>query len=96
MGLVNAPPTFQHLMQLVLQGLSWKTCLVYLDDVIVYSDNFSAHLEHLREVFDRFRAANLKLKPSKCHFAQKEVVFLRHVVSAGGLRPDSKSVEKVK
>lgn len=45
MGLVNAPPTFQHLMQLVLQGLSWKTCLVYLDDIIVYSDNFSDHLE---------------------------------------------------
>lgn len=96
MGLVNSPPTFQHLMQLVLEGLSWKTCLVYLDDIIVYSANFPAHLEHLQEVFDRLRAANLKLKPSKCHFAQKQVTFLGHVVSAGGLRPDPNNVEKVK
>lgn len=68
MGLVNAPPTFQHLMQLVLYGLSWKTCLVYLDDIIVYSPSFSVHLQHLREVLDCLRAANLKLKPLKCLF----------------------------
>lgn len=96
MGLVNAPPTFQHLMQLVLQGLSWTTCLVYLDDIIVYSPNFSVHLQHLREVLDRLRAANLKLKPSKCCFAQKEVTFLGHVVSAAGLQPDPKNIEKVR
>lgn len=60
MGLVNAPPTFQHLVQLVLQGLSWTMCLVYLDDIIVYSPNFSVHLQQL---LDRLRAANLKLKP---------------------------------
>ena len=96
MGLVNAPPTFQHLMQLVLQGLSWKTCLVYLDDIIVYSPSFSVHLEHLREVFDRIRAANLKLKPSKCCFAQQEVTFLGHVVSAAGVKPDPRNTDKVR
>lgn len=95
MGLVNAPPTFQHLMQLVLQGLSWKTCLVYLDDIIVYSPSLSVHLQHLREVLDRLRAANLKLKPSKCCFAQQEVTFLGHVVSAAGLKPDPKNIGKV-
>lgn len=96
MGLVNAPPTFQHLMQLVLQGLSWKTCLVYLDNIIVYSPSFTLHLQHPKEVFDHVRAANLKLKPSKCHFAQEEVSFLGHVVSAAGLKPDPKNIQKVR
>lgn len=62
MGLVNAPPTFQHLMQLVLHGLSWKTCLVYLGDIIVYSKSFADHIQHLREVIQSLRATNLKLK----------------------------------
>lgn len=96
MGLVNSPPTFQHLMQLVLQGLSWKTCLVYLDDIIVYSKSFTSHLLHLREVFERLRAANLKLKPSKCDFAQSQVTFLGHVVSASGVQPDPKNIDKVR
>ena len=96
MGLVNSPPTFQHLMQLVLQGLSWKTCLVYLDDIIVYSKTFSAHLLHLKEVFERLRAANLKLKPSKCDFVQSQVTFLGHVVSASGVQPDPKNIDKVR
>lgn len=96
MGLVNAPPTFQHLMQLVLHGLSWKTCLVYLDDIIVYSKSFSEHIQHLREVFQRLRAANLKLKPAKCSFAQPQVTFLGHVVSSAGLQPDGKNILKVK
>ncbi len=73
MGLVIAPPTFLHLMQLVLRGLSWKTCLIYLDDIIVYSKSFSEHIQHFREVFQRLRAANLKLKPATCSFAQPQV-----------------------
>lgn len=95
MGLVNAPPTFQHLMQLVLQGLSWRTCLVYLDDILVYSKTFTEHLLHLKEVFERLRTANLKLKPSKCDFAQPQVTFLGHVVSNTGLKPDPKNIDKV-
>ncbi|KAL1252203.1 hypothetical protein QQF64_019999 [Cirrhinus molitorella] len=96
MGLVSAPPTFQHLMQLVLHGLSWKICLIYLDDIIVYSKSFTEHIQHLREVFQHLRAANLKLKPSKCSFAQQQVTFLGHVVSAAGLQPDEKNIQKVK
>lgn len=86
----------QHLMQLVLQGLSWKTCLVYLDDIIVYGPSLSVHLQHLREVLERLRAANLKLKTSKCCFGQQEVTFLGHVVSAAGLKPDPKNIGKVR
>ncbi|KAJ0068233.1 hypothetical protein NL108_017965 [Boleophthalmus pectinirostris] len=96
MGLTNAPPTFQRLMELVLHGLHWKECLIYLDDVLVFSRTFSDHLKSLGEVFDRFRTAGLKLKARKCHLAQTEVTFLGHVVSSRGLQPDEKNLEKVR
>ena len=67
-GLNNAPATFQRLMDLLLFELKWKTCLVYLDDVIIFAHTFEEHLHHLKEVFERFREAGLKLKPSKCLF----------------------------
>ncbi|KAG1946736.1 hypothetical protein F2P79_013286 [Pimephales promelas] len=96
MGLTNAPPTFQRLMELVLRGLNWKVCLVYLDDVLVFSRTFNEHLTSLEEVFSRFRSAGLKLKGSKCHFARSEVSYLGHVVSSQGLRPDEKNLDKVR
>ena len=63
-GLTSAPATFQRLMEKVLHGLHWKTLLLYLDDVIVISQDFESHLERLEEVLKRLRGANLKLKPS--------------------------------
>ena len=67
-GLTSAPATFQRLMEKVLHGLSWRTLLLYLDDIIVIAPDFQSHLSQLREVLDRLRAAGLKLKPSKCAF----------------------------
>ena len=87
-GLTNAPPTFQRLMQRILHGLDWKICLVYIDDVIIFSKTFEEHLSRLAAVFDRLREANLKLKPSKCHFARPSVNFLGFVVSSEGILPD--------
>ena len=52
-GLCNAPATFQRLMDMVLAGLQWKNCLVYLDDIIVIGKTFIDHLANLREVFDQ-------------------------------------------
>ena len=52
-------------MEKVLQGLQWKSLLLYLDDVIVFSTDFSSHIDRLRTVLTRFRHAKLKLKPSK-------------------------------
>ena len=72
-GLCNAPSTFQRLMKSILRGLNWRTCLIYLDDVIVFSKTFDDHLNHLAEVFERFREANIKLKLSKCMFGQNKV-----------------------
>ena len=91
-----APTCFQRLMECVLRGLTWKIALIYLDDVLVYSRTFDADLEHLRLVFDRFREAGLKLKPSKCHFGQKKVKFLSHVISKDGVLPDPDKISPIK
>lgn len=86
-GLVNAPSVFSRLMSRVLQGLAWDICLVYLDDVIIFSSTFEEHLARLRQVFDRFRDANLTLKPKKSFFGQKRIKFLGHYVSSEGIEP---------
>ena len=75
-------------MSRVLHGLEWKLCLVYIDDVIIIASSLEEHLSRLHLVFKRFRQANLKLKPSQCHFAETSVNFLGFVVSANGLSPD--------
>ena len=87
-GLTNAPATFQRLMECVLAGLVPNECLIYLDDIIVFSTSFADHLTRLEAVFQCLQQAGLKLKPSKCHFARKEVKYLGHIVSAEGIKPN--------
>ena len=70
-GLCNAPATFSRLMDRVLAGLHWETCLFYLDDIIVFSSTWEEHLARLRQVFERLRHAKLKLGADKCTFAAK-------------------------
>ena len=88
-GLCNAPATFSRLMDRVLAGLHWETCLFYLDDIIVFFSTWEEHLARLREVFERLRHASLKLRADKCTFAAKEVNYLGHRVTEEGLLPDS-------
>ena len=88
-GLCNAPATFSRLMDRVLAGLHWWTCLFYLDDIIVFSSTWEEHLAQLRQVFEQLRHANLKLGAEKCTFAAKEVSYLGHQVTEEGLLPDS-------
>jgi len=83
-------------MDLALNGLNFYMCLVYLDDIIVYSATVEEHLVRLRKLFHRFRIANLKLKPSKCHLLRAEIKFLGHVVAAEGVSTDPNKVEAVK
>jgi len=79
-GLCNAGSTFQRVMDLALSGLNYNMCLVYLDDIIVYSSSVEEHIERLGLLFEKLRKANLKLKPSKCRLLKTEVSFLGHVV----------------
>jgi hypothetical protein len=94
-GLTNAPATFQRLMDAVLTGLTWKLCLVYIDDIIIFSPSFNQHLSDLQEVFDRLRNANLSIKLSKCRFCSPEVEYLGHIVTKDGVRTDPKKVDAV-
>ena len=65
-GSMNASITFQRLMDRVLRGLTWNQCLVYIDDVLIFSATFEQHLKDIDEVLARFSCADLKLKPGKC------------------------------
>ena len=94
-GLCNAPATFERVMELALSGLQWTSCLIYLDDVIVFGSSFDEHMSRLRLVLERIKLAGLKLKPSKCHFFQDEVVFLGHVISKDGILPNPDNVAKI-
>ena len=87
-GLTNAPATFQRLMSMVLRGLQWEICLVYLDDIIIFSTTFSEHLQRLDTVFSRLADAGLTVKPSKCHLLCKSVEYLGHVISPAGVATD--------
>ena len=94
-GLCNAPATFQRLMQRCLGEQLTESALVYLDDVIVFSKNFSDHLDHLESVFQALGRYGLKLRPEKCHLFQKQVKFLGHVVGSQGVSPDPDKVAAV-
>ena len=89
LGLVNAPAVFQVMMTQVFQGLNWKTCLVYVDDIIVFSNSFDEHLhQHLELIFTRLKSAGLTLKPSKCVFELPEVKYFGHVLTKDGIQVD--------
>ena len=94
-GLTNAPATFQRLMECVLAGLVGEQCLIYLDDIIVFSSTFKEHLLRLSGVLQALNEAGLQLKPSKCYFALREVRYLGHVVSQAGIKPDDDKVKAV-
>ena len=96
MGLANSPATFQRCMAQVLKGLIPDSCLAYLDDIIVFGNDFQDTMRNLELVLDRLRQANLKLKPKKCRMFQSEVSYLGHIVSYKGIQTDPKKVESIK
>ena len=83
-GLCNAPAMFQRLMQNCLGELNLTYALVYLDDVIVYSNMEEDHLRWLQAMFAHFHEYGLKLKPSKCSFLHRQITFLGHEMSTDG------------
>jgi len=83
-------------MDFALYVLYFHMCLLYLDDIIVYSATVDEHLLRLRKLFDRLRMADLKLKPSKCNLLRAEVSFLGHVVSGEGVATDFSKIELIR
>ena len=94
-SLCNAPATFQCLMQNCLGEFNLSFAMVYLDDVIVYSEMPEDHLTRLQAIFDRFAHHGLKLKLSKCHFFKEEISYLGHEISAKGMLPGQKGIEEI-
>ena len=94
-GLCNAPATFERLMEKILSKLSWKICMVYLDDIIIMSKTYDEHIQNLELVFRRLQEANLKMNPKKCKFLQTEVTYLGHIVSEKGIGTDPSKIECV-
>ena len=82
-------------MDLVLAGLTWEVCLVYLDDVIVMTDTFERHLERFEIVLNRLQRADLKLSPAKRKLFHLRTKCLGHVVSGKGIESDSEKVRAV-
>ena len=94
-GLMNAPATFQRLMESCLGELHLNWCIIYLDDVIIFSENPEEHLIRLEGVFKKLRTAGLKLKPSKCEFFKDQITYLGHIVSKNGIATDPKKIQDV-
>ena len=91
-GLNNAPATFQHLMESCLGKMHLNWCIIYLDDVIIFSQTPEDHVERLRAVLQKLRAAGLKLKPSKCEFFKDHISYLGHIVSKDWVETDPKKI----
>jgi len=83
-------------MQKVLRGLSPSAAIVYLDDVMVLASSPQQMLDRLKAVFDRFREANLRMYPSKCHWSQERIKFLGHFFDRRGIRTDPDKIIIVK
>ena len=94
-GLCTAQSTFQRTMDTVLGGLRWTSCLVYLDDIIVYAGDTTEHIRRLRQVLSALRKANLKLKLAKCRFGESAIIALGHKINADGISPDPEKVKAV-
>src|SRR3954464_8711180 len=95
MGLKNSSFTFQRAMQSVLRKHLWKHCMVYVDDIIIYSETIEEHMEHVRSVLEMLANARFYAKISKCKFLASEIDFLEHVITPEGIKADHKKVEAI-
>lgn len=95
-GLVNAPATYQRLMEDCMGDYIGKLCFIYLDDLIIFSETFEEHMDRLAKVMQRLREHGLKLSPKKCFLLQSKVKYLGFVVSENGVEADPEKVSKIK
>ena len=94
-GSKNAPPTFQRLMDRILLGLTWKTCLCYMDDIIIFSKSFTQHIIDVEKIIKICSNANLLLKPSKCIIADNKVDYLGFSFTTKGMTITKNKLEAI-
>ena len=83
-GVCNAPAIFQTLMEKVIKGLG-KFCRVYMDDLIIFSDSWEQHTQHIKEVLKALRKAGLTANPTKCEWGGRKLQFLGHEIGSGNI-----------
>ena len=84
-GLQGAPASFNYLMHHILRNILFSYALTYVDDCMCFSSSPEKHIEHLTEIFNRFRQANLRLNPTKSKFGMAEVIYLGHKLRRHGV-----------
>src|ERR1700730_17030009 len=94
-GLTNAPATFQHFMNDIFSDLLDMFMVIYLDDILIYSDDPKQHIEHVQEVLRRLRENGLFLNPAKCEFHAEPMEYLGFVLSPTGLSMDTAKVKVI-
>ena len=94
-GLTNAPATFQELVETCLGDLNHNWCIIYLDDMVIFSKDPASHLERLEAVLQKLEQAGLKLKPSKCELFQWQITYLGHIISAEGIATHDSKTEAI-
>jgi Reverse transcriptase (RNA-dependent DNA polymerase) len=95
-GLTNGPAVFQCFMNDVFGDMLDVCVIVYIDDILIYSDNPSQHREHVREVLRRLRLHSLYAKANKCEWHQDSVEFLGYMLSADGLTMSGEKVQTIR
>jgi hypothetical protein len=94
-GLCNAPATFQATMNDIFRPMLRKTVIVFFDDILVFSNSWDQHLEHLTQVFTILSEQQFHLKASKCSFGQSKVSYLGHIVEGGTVTPDPLKIQAI-
>ena len=94
-GLTNAPAYFMNMMNKVFMEELDKFVVVFIDDILIYSETAEEHTEHLRIVLEKLRQNQLYAKFSKCEFWLEKVAFLGHVLTAEGVAVDPAKIEAV-
>ena len=94
-GLINAPATFQIYINKTLDDLLDTIYIIYIDDIYIYSNSIKEHANHIRQIFERLRKANLYVKLSKYEFNKQEIAFLEYIVSVYNIRINNTKIKTI-
>jgi hypothetical protein len=95
-GLKNAPVTFQRMMDKILKEHIGEFVTVYLDDIIIYSENFNKHIEHIKKVLEKLEENNLIVKLKKCNFGNRKIEYLGHEIGKNRIKPNEHKIKRIR
>ncbi|CAF1178999.1 unnamed protein product [Didymodactylos carnosus] len=96
MGLMNAPPTFQRVMNNIIGYKCWDFVVVYLDDIIIFSNSFEEHIKHLNEILSTLNQHQFQLNPKKCLIVTQQVEFLSHIITSDYIQPSNDRIQAIR